>query len=519
MDPTPQSHPILAYVLSRLPSFSAGTPRTPRSPSLSPRDLEQPPASPSPRAPAGEAEFELVGRMPGLRHPSVLSAMTRAVADVASARNAIRLLGPRPDHELVDASRAFLAAAARNVPGSPAEAKGKEKEEEEIDEEKMEASREVVRLEEEHEAYGALLRDAEEKLERVYRMAMHGRDIQDAGAGDGKREEQGPGAVDEAVVRVLREAEEGKVVERVDLADRQLRLLPEPLGQIRGLLALDVSRNQLQVVPDAIGGLEHLEELRLASNALVSLPDSIGLLSNLKILDVSGNRLRALPDTISKCRSLVELDASYNALVYLPTGIGHELVHLQTLRVHLNKLRSLPSSVCEMRSLRLLDAHFNELHGLPAAIGRLSALETLNLSSNFSDMRDLPPSFGDLAGLRDLDLSNNQIRALPDCFGRLGRLERLRLDQNPLAVPPAEVVSKGVAAVKEYMARRWAEAVAEEERRRSEAAAAAAESPKAASTPKAWLSRSVSSLSTWVSGKVAAQEKVAEEDEFLQQQF
>ncbi|WVZ74791.1 hypothetical protein U9M48_022927 [Paspalum notatum var. saurae] len=498
-DPSPQSHPILAYVLSRLPSLPAV--RTPRSPRE--RDVEQP----SPRTPSGAAEIDLVGRMPGLRHPSVLSAMSRAVADVASARDQIRLLGPRPDHEQVDASRALLLDAAA--------AEGDEEEQE-----KLAASREVVRLEEEHESYGALLRDAEEKLERVYRMAMHGRGIQEAGGGKGNKEEEGSGAVDEEVVRVLKEAEEEKVVERVNLADRQLRLLPEPVGRIRGLLSLDVSHNQLQVVPDAIGGLEHLEELRVASNNLISLPDSIGLLSNLKILDVSGNRLRVLPDTIAKCRSLVELDANYNALVYLPTGIGHELVHLQTLRVHLNKLRSLPSSVCEMRSLRLLDAHFNELRGLPADIGRLSSLETLDLSSNFSDMRDLPPSFGDLAGLRELDLSNNQIRALPDCFGRLGRLERLRLDQNPLAVPPPEVVADGVAAVKEYMARRWAEAVAEEERRRA-SAAAAVESPKA-STPREWLTRSVSSLGTWVSdvtGKVVGQDKVAEEDEFLQQQL
>ncbi|CAL4886956.1 unnamed protein product [Urochloa decumbens] len=522
MDPTPQSHPILAYVLSRLPSLPAV--RTPRSPSLMPsspreRDLEQQ----SPRTPSGPAEIDLVGRMPGLRHPSVLSAMTRAVADVASARDAIRVLGPRPDHEQVDASRALLAAAAA-ASGEKEEAAGeKEEVEKEEEEEKLAASREVVRLEEEHEAYGAMQREAEEKLESVYRMAMHGRDVGQEG-GDGRNkgeEEEGPGgAVDEEVVRVLKEAEEGKTLERVDLADRQLRLLPDPVGRIRGLLALDVSRNQLKVVPDAIGGLEHLEELRLASNNLVSLPDSIGLLSNLKLLDVSGNRLRVLPDTISKCSSLVELDASYNALVYLPTGIGHELVHLQTLRVHLNKLRSLPSSVCEMRSLRLLDAHFNELRGLPAAIGSLSSLETLDLSSNFSDMRDLPPSIGDLAGLRDLDLSNNQIRALPDCFGRLGRLERLRLDQNPLAVPPPEVVAGGVDAVKAYMAARWEEAVAEEERRRA-SAAAAVDSPRGPSTPREWLTRSVSSLSTWVSDvtvKVVGQEAV-EEEEFLQQQF
>jgi hypothetical protein len=234
MDPTPQSHPILAYVLSRLPSLPAV--RTPRSPRE--RDLEQP----SPRTPSGAAEIDLVGRMPGLRHPSVLSAMTRAVADVSSARDAIRLLGPRPDHEQVDASRELLRLAdAGKKADANADVKTKD-----LDEEKLAKCREVVRLEEDHEAYGALLRDAEGKLEHVYQMAMHGRDIKKVGGGDGKGEE-GSGAVDEEVVRVLKDAGEGKVVERVNLADRQMRLLPEPIGRIRGLLALDVSRNQLKV--------------------------------------------------------------------------------------------------------------------------------------------------------------------------------------------------------------------------------------------------------------------------------
>lgn len=236
MDPTPQSHPILNYVLSRLPSMPAV--RTPRSPRE--RDLEQP----SPRTPSGAAEIHLVGRMPGLRHPSVLSAMTRAVADVHSARDAIRLLGPRPDHEQVDAARELLLLADAGDKKADASAEEKAKE---LDEEKLAASREVVRLDGEHEAYGAMLRDAEEKLEHVYRMATHGRDIKEADhGGDGKGEE-GSGVVDEEVVRVLKDAEEGKVVERVNLADRQLRLLPEPVGRIRGLLALDVSHNQLKV--------------------------------------------------------------------------------------------------------------------------------------------------------------------------------------------------------------------------------------------------------------------------------
>lgn len=229
MDPTPQSHPILAYVLSRLPSL------LPVSPSLSTpraRDIEQP----SPRAPSGAAEFDLVSRMPGLRHPSVLSAMTRAVADVSSARDALRLLGPRPDHELVDSARAFLRSHAA------------EEAEEEEEDEKVAKSREVVRLDEAHESYGGLLREAEERLDRVYRTAMRGRDMQVvAAAHDGGGEEEA-GVVDDEVVRVLRDAEEGKAVERLLLADRQLRHLPEQLGRIRGLLVLDVSRNQLKVL-------------------------------------------------------------------------------------------------------------------------------------------------------------------------------------------------------------------------------------------------------------------------------
>ncbi|XP_062185645.1 plant intracellular Ras-group-related LRR protein 3-like [Phragmites australis] len=504
MDPAPQTHPILSYVLSRIPTLSKPKPSSPSSEF----DIEQPPVhTPSPRTPSSAGEFELVERMPGLRHPSVLRAMTRAVADVSAARSALQVLGPRPDHELVDTSRSIVAAAEAG--------------DMQIPEADLEGCRAVVRLEETHDAYEALLQDAEGRLERVYRSAMQGTDLDDEAAAEGKGEGYAPAAAGDAalqeeVVAVLKEAEEGRPVESVRLVDRQLGQLPEAFGRIQGLRVLDVSRNQLEVIPDAIGGLDHLEELRLTSNALVSLPDSIGLLSNLKILNVSSNRLRALPDTISKCRSLVELDASYNGLIYLPTNIGYELVNLRKLWVHMNKLRSFPSSVCEMTSLYLLDAHFNELCGLPSAFGKLSSLEILNLSSNFSDLKELPASFGDLLNLRELELSNNQIHALPDTFGRLDKLEKLNLEQNPLSVPPMDIVNKGVDAVKEYMSKRWQDILLEEEQKRI-----AAETPQATSTPKAWLARSVS----WVSdvsgslvGYLSGNDK-SEKDAYLDQQF
>ncbi|KAG8064768.1 hypothetical protein GUJ93_ZPchr0004g38718 [Zizania palustris] len=479
MDPAPQSHPILSYVLSRLPTL------TKLRPAAGDFDIEQPPVhTPSPRTPSSAGEYELVERMPGLRHPSVLRAMTRAVADVSAARSALQVLGPRPDHELVDSSRAIVAAAEGGDSRIP--------------EGDLEACRAVVRLEETHDAYEGLLHEAEAGSRRS-----------GADAGDA--------AVHEEVVAVLKQAEEGKAVESVRLVDRQLRHLPEAFGRILGLRVLDVSRNKLEVIPDAIGGLDHLEELYLTSNALISLPDSIGLLSNLKILNVASNRLRSLPDSISKCRSLIELDVSYNGLTYLPTNIGYELVNLQKLWVYMNKLRSLPSSICEMESLYLLDAHFNELCGLPSAIGKLSSLEILNLSSNFSDMKELPASFGDLLNLRELDLSNNQIHHLPDSFGRLDKLEKLNLEQNPLVMPPVDIGNKGVDAVKEYMAKRWLDILLEEEQK----CIAAVESPHAPTPTAAWLARSVSWVSD-VSGSLVGYlsgENKTEKDAYLDQQF
>ena len=234
MDPAPQSHPILSYVLSRIPTLSKPKPAPGGD-----FDIEQPPApqTPSPRSPS-HGEFELVERMPGLRHPSVLHAMSRAVADVSAARSALRELGTRPDHELVDSSRALIAAAATAGDGA-----------QRIIEADLEACRTVVQLEETHEAYETLLHEAEGRLEMVYRSAMEGKDLEEA---DGKDEsaagaEAGDAAAQEEVVAVLKQAEEGKAVESVRLVDRKLRYLPEAFGRIQGLRVLDVSHNQLEV--------------------------------------------------------------------------------------------------------------------------------------------------------------------------------------------------------------------------------------------------------------------------------
>ncbi|XVF11157.1 hypothetical protein REPUB_Repub08aG0001800 [Reevesia pubescens] len=492
MDPNPKNYPLLSYIMSRF--HSIGPPKvasTLNSHSEPAFDLEQPP-------PSSSKPPQIVDQMPHLSHPEVLASMIHAISDVAQTRSLLQTLGPRPDHESVDMARSKLAEIESSLSKSleelvlsprPVEVDRLEWRSHLADKEqhiRQEAEKEkciyksILQLDEMHEAYGKLLKEAEERLVKIYEKAGN----------VAENLEQVDEEVNVEVVGILEEAQ-GRGLERMDLSGRNLRFLPEAFGKISGLLFLNLSGNQLEVIPDSIAGLEKLEELNLSSNLLESLPDSIGLLQNLKILDVSGNKLNALPDTICHCRSLIELDVSFNSLSYLPTYLGNGLRNLQRLSIHLNKIRSLPTSIGEMSSLRFLDAHFNELRGLPDEIGRLTNLEILNLSSNFTDLRELPDTLGDLTNLKEFDLSNNQIHALPDTFGRLDNLTKLNLEQNPLVIPPSEIVNLGTDAVKTFMAKRWLDILVEEERK------CMAEVNEEAQS--GWLTRSTSWLKNYVS--------------------
>ncbi|CAI9112739.1 OLC1v1013226C1 [Oldenlandia corymbosa var. corymbosa] len=512
MDPNLKNFPILSYVMEKLPSMK-------RAAGSGEHDIE------APAVPSDSVEkppyFELTERMPHLTDPKIISEMRSAVADVAQTRSMLKALGERPDHETVDTARARLAEIDGSLSGqleeialSP-EAEGKVVEGKKALQKEREMYKAVLALDEMHDSYGKLLTEAEARLERIYEAAVAGGNV--AAVADVK----GKGVVvdeelNEEVVAILKDVEGGGVVERVNLAGRELRLLPEAFGRIKSLLVLDLSHNQLEGLPDAIAGLEHLEELNLASNALEALPDSMGLLFKLKVLDVSGNKLTALPDSICHCRSLVTLNAGFNKLSYLPTNIGYELVNLRNLSVQFNKIRHLPTSIGEMRSLVQLDVHINELHGLPQSIGRLSNLEILNLSGNFSDMTELPSTIGDLTNLKELDISNNQIHELPDTFGRLDNLKKLNMDQNPLKVPPMEVVNEGVESVKAYMVKRRLDILLAEERSSS----VEETSPTNASIltrSTSWLSNVVSNVTGNVSGYLGTMGNKSSNDPYLEQ--
>ncbi|KAJ1413209.1 Leucine-rich repeat domain superfamily [Sesbania bispinosa] len=252
MDPHPGNFPILSYVMSRLPSFGPRTP-TATSTSHSQIDLEQPPpADPS------SSSSSIVDKMPHLKDPKLLAAMTRAISDVSQARSVLKLIGEQPTHEEVDNAKAKLADLEAHLSRQLEEIvvlqrppeideqqwrvhlTEREKQCRESAEKEKRVWKSLIQLDEMHDSYEKLLKDAEKRLVKIYE-----------GEGDNNNDDDdsdvgGEEKVNEHVAGMLQEAS-GKGVERVDLSGQHLRKLPEAFGRVTSLVVLNLSTNQLSV--------------------------------------------------------------------------------------------------------------------------------------------------------------------------------------------------------------------------------------------------------------------------------
>ncbi|WOK95007.1 plant intracellular Ras-group-related LRR protein 1 isoform X2 [Canna indica] len=252
--------------------------------------------------------------------------------------------------------------------------------------------------------------------------------------------------------------EQKKTPRELDLSGMSLDSLPNPSINLGVITKLDLSNNDLEIIPESLTArLLNLVVLDLHSNQLRTLPNSIGCLSKLKALNVSGNLIESFPKTIEDCRALQELIANFNKLTALPDTLGFELTNLQKLAVNSNKLAFLPSSTSHMTSLRVLDARLNCLRSLPDGLENLIRLQVLSVGQNFQYLRSLPYAIGLLISLADLDISYNSITELPSSMGCLTKLRKLQAEGNPLASPPPAVLERGLDAVREYLSARMNE--------------------------------------------------------------
>ncbi len=94
-------------------------------------------------------------------------------------------------------------------------------------------------------------------------------------------------------------------ISQIDLGSKNLRRLPESIGDLIHLTNLNLSYNMLKELPRSICNLSKLSDLNIAYNELERLPECIGMLPKLISLNVSHNRLRKLPKSSTKIPLLV----------------------------------------------------------------------------------------------------------------------------------------------------------------------------------------------------------------------
>ncbi|NXG73850.1 MFHA1 protein, partial [Baryphthengus martii] len=242
-------------------------------------------------------------------------------------------------------------------------------------------------------------------------------------------------------------AELGRL-EELDLSFNRLSRLPEGLGRLRHLRALDVDHNLLPSFPAPLLELAALEELDCSGNRhLGALPEGIAALRRLKILWLSGTGLAALPEGLCQLSALESLMLDGNRLQALPAGFG-SLQRLKMLNLSSNLLGEFPAAILALPSLEELYLSRNQLTLLPPRLCQLHQLRTLWLDNN--RIRYLPDSIVLLHSLEELVLQGNQIAILPEGFGQLSRITLWKIKDNPLIQPPYEVCMKGIPYIAAY---------------------------------------------------------------------
>jgi len=248
-------------------------------------------------------------------------------------------------------------------------------------------------------------------------------------------------------------------------------ILPPELFELRNLRSLQFYGDQ-SVFPPGVGKLEKLEKLDI-SIPLTSFPREILDLHALRILEFQA-AMPTIPDGIRELRQLRSLCLFDNPLGEVPSAIRH-LPQLRYLNLSQTGLTELPSWLTELKSLEVLWLSYNAIQVLPHWIAELHRLTALVLIVN--RLEDLPPMHG-LDSLRALCLGENPISQIPESVFSLRSLEALdlrgsrenrglltivpdrildlpklrilNLEGQPIEIPPSEVVTRGLDAIRDY---------------------------------------------------------------------
>ncbi|MCX6580167.1 MAG: leucine-rich repeat domain-containing protein [Candidatus Aminicenantes bacterium] len=227
-----------------------------------------------------------------------------------------------------------------------------------------------------------------------------------------------------------------------------------PLEKLSKLTRLDLSLNRITDLTP-LKDLKNLTELYLFGNQITDLTP-LRELTNLTDLNLKINQITDLT-TLRKLKNLTVLNLHENELTDL-TPL-QDMAKLEELYLSKNKIMKF-TVLSSFKNLKRLGLGANQITDLNIKpLIALTNLETLALYEN--QITDISP-LRELKNLKVLDVRRNRIEKLPpEIITWWPNLEikwvdnfipGLLLLDNPLTDPPAEIVKKGTAAVKNYFA-------------------------------------------------------------------
>lgn len=130
---------------------------------------------------------------------------------------------------------------------------------------------------------------------------------------------------------------------RLEIRHADIQKLWSSLFEIDQLEKLVIEfRTNPAWIPDDIGRLSNLEALNLSNNEFTTLPLALGKLTKLTSLDLSMNSLKELPSTIVNLKKLITIILKNNLFSTYPTQL-RECHSISTIDLSNNKLTKDPS--------------------------------------------------------------------------------------------------------------------------------------------------------------------------------
>jgi len=222
-------------------------------------------------------------------------------------------------------------------------------------------------------------------------------------------------------------------------------------GQVVGLGLFKCRISHLNRFILLFENLKNLSILYLNSNKISDI-SSIQYLHHLSVLCLNNNKIGDI-STLENLNNLISLHLSGNKISDLSPL--KNLSHLMGLFLCQNQIKDI-SPLKDLMNLTILDLSENKINDL-SSLENLCHLTELYLGNN--KISELLP-LKNLNNLSKLDLSENFIETLPlwithfDAkiqWEKYGYYDYISFYNNPLKIPPVEIVKQGKMAIQNYL--------------------------------------------------------------------